>query len=144
MTKFSFYAIITLSKQQRDSHMYYQTNPLIDIAESYGFTTEDVQASCGMDIYVSYETTRRFVIGDIAIILYRMASGNYEVTHYPMGDIASDINDFNNNTALAICSRIPVLIKNWKGLTANTAHYLLNYAKTQAQKRMLLKAIAPN
>lgn len=124
--------------------MYYKTNPLINLAESYGFTVEDVEASCGTDLHVDYETTRRFIVGDVAIILYRMASGNYEATHYATGDIASSINDFSDKAALAICARIPTLFKKWQGLTSDTAHHLLNYAKTHTQKRMLLQVIAPS
>ena len=62
--------------------MYHKTNPLMKIAEKHGLAFEDVHEVTNGDHYVAYESTRRFRIKDVMIVLYRMVSGNYEVVDY--------------------------------------------------------------
>jgi hypothetical protein len=63
--------------------MYFDTNPLTIIAESYGLNIQkDVLDVTRGDHSVSYEETRRFHLKHIVIVLYRMASGRYEAVHY--------------------------------------------------------------
>lgn len=123
--------------------MYHDTNPLIAIAETYGFSVDVVHNACGQDLHVDYETTRRFFIGDVCIVLYRMPSGRYEATHYTTGGVNhATINDYPAPVAQAICARQPSLIRHWTAITGEAANALLKSAKTSAQRRHLLNIIA--
>jgi len=62
---------------------YSDRHPLASVADFYGLNWQhDVLAQTDGDHYIEKESYRRWTIKNVVISIYRLHSGNYELTHY--------------------------------------------------------------